>query len=37
MSFMKKRAAQPRMLETPKTGLEGLRQCAESLLVKQQS
>jgi hypothetical protein len=36
MSFMKKRAAQRRMLETPKTGLKGLRQCAESLLVKQQ-
>jgi len=31
MSFMKNRAAQPRMLETPKTGLEGLRlQCGEN-------
>src|SRR5262249_9320952 len=34
MGFMKKRAAQPRMLETLKTGLEGLRQCAESLLAE---
>jgi len=36
MGFMKKRAAQPRMLETLKTGLEGLRQCAESLLAERQ-
>jgi hypothetical protein len=36
MGFMKRRAAQPRMLETLKTGLEGLRQCAESLLVERQ-
>jgi len=35
MGFMKRRAAQPRMLETIKTGLEGLRQCAESLLAEQ--
>lgn len=35
MGFMKRRAAQPRMLETLKTGLEGLRQCAESLLAEQ--
>ena len=34
MGFMKRRAAQPRMLETLKTGLEGLRHCAESLLVE---
>jgi hypothetical protein len=35
MGFMKRRAAQPRMLETLKIGLEGLRHCAESLLVEQ--
>lgn len=35
MGFMKRRAAQPRMLDTIKTGLEGLRQCAESLLAEQ--
>jgi hypothetical protein len=34
MGFMKRRAAQPRLLETLKTGLEGLRQCAESILVE---
>ena len=34
MGFMKRRAAQPRMLETLKTGLEGLRRCAESLLAE---
>jgi hypothetical protein len=34
MGFMKRRAAQPRLLETLKTGLEGLRHCAESLLVE---
>ncbi|HKQ73701.1 MAG TPA: hypothetical protein VJ810_08255 [Blastocatellia bacterium] len=37
MGFMKKRAAQPRMLETMKTGLEALRRCAESLLAERQS
>lgn len=36
MGFMKRRAAQPRMLETLKTGLEGLRQCAESMLAERQ-
>jgi hypothetical protein len=36
MGFMKRRAAQPRLLETLKTGLEGLRYCAESLLVERQ-
>jgi hypothetical protein len=36
MGFMKRRAAQPRLLEALKTGLEGLRQCAESLLVERQ-
>ncbi len=35
MGFIKRRAAQPRMLDTLKTGLEGLRQCAESMLVEQ--
>ncbi len=35
MGFMKRRAAQPRMLETITTGLEGFRQCAESLLADQ--
>jgi hypothetical protein len=34
MGFMKRRAAQPRLLETLKTALEGLRQCAESTLVE---
>jgi len=34
MGFMKRRAAQPRLLEALKTGLEGLRQCAESALVE---
>jgi len=34
MGFMKRRAAQPRMLETLRTGLEGLRECAESLLAE---
>jgi hypothetical protein len=36
MGFLKRRAAQPRMLETLKTGLEGLRRCAESLLAERQ-
>jgi hypothetical protein len=35
MGFIKRRAAQPRMLETLKTGLEGLRQCAELLMAEQ--
>ena len=35
MGFIKRRAAQPHMLETLKTGLEGLRQCAESLMAEQ--
>jgi hypothetical protein len=35
MGFMKRRAAQPRMLETLQTGLEGLRHCAESLMAEQ--
>src|SRR5262245_4744501 len=35
MGFMKRRASQPRMLETLETGLEGLRQCAESLMAEQ--
>jgi hypothetical protein len=34
MGFMKRRAAQPRLLETLKTALEGLRHCAESPLVE---
>jgi hypothetical protein len=34
MGFMKRRAARPRLLKALKTGLEGLRQCAESLLVE---
>lgn len=33
MGFIKRRAAQPRMLETIRTGLEGLRQCAETLFA----
>ena len=37
MGFMKRRAAQPRMLEALKTVLEGLRQCAESLFVERRS
>lgn len=35
MGFIKRRAAQPRMLETLKMGLEGLRQCAEAMLTEQ--
>ena len=34
MGFMKRRAAQPRLIETLKTALGGLRQCAESILVE---
>jgi hypothetical protein len=34
MGFMKRRAAQPRLVETLKTALEGMRQCAESMLVE---
>jgi hypothetical protein len=34
MGFMKRRAAQPRLLDTLKTALDGLRHCAESLLVE---
>jgi hypothetical protein len=34
MAFMKRRAAQPRLLDALKTGLEGLRHCAESLLIE---
>jgi hypothetical protein len=34
MGFMKRRAAQPRLLETLKTALEGLRHCAESILAE---
>jgi hypothetical protein len=34
MGFMKRRAAQPRLLETLKTALEGMRQSAESMLVE---
>ena len=37
MGFMKRRAAQPRMLEALKTVLESLRQCAESLFVERRS
>jgi hypothetical protein len=35
MGFIKRRAAHPHMLETIKTGLEGLRRCAEALLAEQ--
>jgi hypothetical protein len=34
MGFMKRRAAQPRLVETLKTALEGMRRSAESLLVE---
>ncbi|HEY9431081.1 MAG TPA: hypothetical protein VI260_06275 [Blastocatellia bacterium] len=37
MGFMKRRAAQPRMLEALETVLEGLRQCAESMLMERRS
>jgi hypothetical protein len=34
MGFVKRRAAQPRLLETLKIALEGMRQCAESMLAE---
>jgi hypothetical protein len=37
MGFMKRRAAQSPMLEALKTVLEGLRQCAESMLVERRT
>ena len=37
MGFMKRRAAQPRMLEALETVLEGLRQCAESMLMERRA